>query len=91
MTTPLDTVRQALEECATWGDLPLERRLSVRDALQSLTALEAQLAREPVSLAKCKWEISKVLVPGGVWNIEEGMKMERAVIAVLDHLNIPHD
>lgn len=44
--------------------------------------------REPVSkqvsLAKCKWELSKVFVPDGIWNIEEGMKMERAVKAVLD-------
>ncbi len=43
-----------------------------------------------VSLAKCKWELSKVFVPNGIWNIEEGMKMERAAKAVLDAAGVPY-
>lgn len=44
----------------------------------------------PVSLAKCKWELSKVFVPDGIWNIEEGMKMERAAKAMLDAAGVKY-
>jgi hypothetical protein len=43
-----------------------------------------------VSLAKCKWELSKVFVPNGIWNIDEGMKMERAAKAVLDTAGVKY-
>ncbi len=63
------------------------------EEIENLVSVLNLRTTEPVSvsLAKCKWEISKVFVPDGIWNIEEGMKMERAAKAVLDAAGVKYE
>jgi hypothetical protein len=70
---------------------PMATKLDIVAAVDAIDQAASPRNDAPVSLEKCKQAVGRVFVPDGVWNIEEGFKLEMAAKAVLETIGVKYE